>query len=401
MHKPQDSPPAGAVTLKTVAGMSDFTPDEWRGLAGTSRDESETSYNPFISYDFLSILEESGTVSGRSGWKPQHLRLEDASGRLIGAVACYLKSNSQGEYVFDHAWAQAYERAGGAYYPKLQCAVPFTPATGPRIMARAEGGYELLLGGAIGLCRQLGASSLHVTFPEEAEWRRMGEAGLLLRQDQQYHWHNQGYACFEDFLAALSSSRRKTIRRERREARAGLEIEALSGRELTEAHWDAFFAFYMDTGSRKWGRPYLNRRFFSLLGERMADRVLLVMARREGRWIAGALNLIGEQALYGRNWGALEHRPFLHFELCYYQAIEQAASGRPAAVTLTTGIMRAAAVRRVAPTASRARSAMRRLSISRVNASVSSRSGSCAFMKKSCVTLSAPESLRRILVLTG
>ena len=288
----------------------------WDACAGAS--------NPFVAYDFLQALEESGSVSPRAGWRVAHLALEDEGGGVGGVMPLYLKSHSQGEYVFDHAWAQAYERAGGAYYPKLQCAVPFTPATGPRIMARAEGGYELLLGGAIGLCRQLGASSLHVTFPEEAEWRRMGEAGLLLRQDQQYHWHNQGYACFEDFLAALSSSRRKTIRRERREARAGLEIEALSGRELTEAHWDAFFAFYMDTGSRKWGRPYLNRRFFSLLGERMADRVLLVMARREGRWIAGALNLIGEDALYGRNWGALEHRPFLHFELCYYQAIEQA-----------------------------------------------------------------------------
>lgn len=288
----------------------------WDACAGAS--------NPFVAYDFLQALEESGSVSPRAGWRVAHLSLEVEAGEIAGVMPLYLKSHSQGEYVFDHAWAQAYERAGGAYYPKLQCAVPFTPATGPRIMARTEGGYELLLGGAIGLCRQLGASSLHVTFPEEAEWRRMGEAGLLLRQDQQYHWHNQGYASFEDFLAALSSSRRKTIRRERREAQAGLEIEAVSGGDLTEAHWDVFFAFYMDTGSRKWGRPYLNRRFFSLLGERMADRVLLVMARREGRWIAGALNLIGEQALYGRNWGALEHRPFLHFELCYYQAIEQA-----------------------------------------------------------------------------
>ncbi len=239
----------------------------------------------------------------------------------------YLKSHSQGEYVFDHAWANAYQRAGGRYYPKLQCAVPFTPATGPRLIARLElreAAQDVLIGGAVELCRRTRASSLHVTFPMEAEWRRLGEAGMLLRQDQQYHWENPGYASFEDFLAALSSSRRKTIRRERREAQEGVEILALTGADLREEHWDAFFAFYMDTGSRKWGTPYLNRRFFSLIGERMADRILLMMVRRNGRWIAGALNLIGADTLYGRNWGALEHRPFLHFEVCYYQAIEQA-----------------------------------------------------------------------------
>jgi predicted N-acyltransferase len=296
--------------------IADIGRAAWDGCAGAS--------NPFVSYDFLQALEESGSVSPRAGWQVAHLSLTSEGGEVTGVMPLYLKAHSQGEYVFDHAWAQAYERAGGAYYPKLQCAVPFTPVTGPRIMSQAEGGPELLLAGAIGLCRQLKASSLHVTFPEAGEWRRMGEAGLLLRQDQQYHWHNDGYGDFDDFLAALSSGRRKTIRRERREAQAGIEIVAVSGAELTEEHWDAFFAFYMDTGSRKWGRPYLNRQFFSLLGERMADKVLLVMARREGRWIAGALNLIGDEALYGRNWGALEHRPFLHFELCYYQAIEQA-----------------------------------------------------------------------------
>lgn len=284
--------------------------------------------NPFTAYDFLQAMEESGCVAPRTGWAPHHLSVRDAAGRVVGVMPLYLKSHSQGEYVFDHAWANAYQRAGGDYYPKLQCAVPFSPVTGPRLLTLADGPREqaqaMLLAGARTLCQRLGASSLHVTFPLESEWRAMGEDGLLLRQDQQYHWENAGYATFDDFLAALSSSRRKTIRRERRDAQAGLEITALSGNEITEEHWDAFFAFYMDTGARKWGRPYLNRLFFSLLGERMADKVVLVMARRDGRWIAGALNLLGRDTLYGRNWGALEQVPFLHFELCYYQAIEQA-----------------------------------------------------------------------------
>ena len=283
--------------------------------------------NPFVSYDFLQALEESGCVHPSTGWAPQHLSVAADDGEVAAVMPLYLKSHSQGEYVFDHSWANAYQRAGGRYYPKLQCAVPFTPATGPRLIAQPryrEAAQEVLIGGAVELCRRSRASSLHVTFPTEAEWLRLGEAGMLLRQDQQYHWENPGYASFEEFLAALSSSRRKTIRRERREAQEGVEILALSGSDLREAHWDAFFEFYMDTGSRKWGQPYLNRRFFSLIGERMADRILLMMVRRDGRWIAGALNLMGADTLYGRNWGALEHRPFLHFEVCYYQAIEQA-----------------------------------------------------------------------------
>lgn len=284
--------------------------------------------NPFTAYDFLQSLEKSGSVGGRTGWTPRHLSIADESGRKAGVMPLYAKSHSQGEYVFDHGWANAYARAGGRYYPKLQSAVPFTPATGPRLMVRPHldesEGRRLLALGAATVCERAGASSVHVTFPLEAEWRALGELGFLLRQDQQYWWRNAGYGSFDDFLAALSSGRRKTIRRERREARAGLDIMPLTGSDLREEHWDAFFAFYMDTGSRKWGRPYLNRRFFSLLGERMADRVLLIMARRGGRWIAGALNLIGGEALYGRNWGAVEDVPFLHFELCYYQAIEHA-----------------------------------------------------------------------------
>lgn len=284
--------------------------------------------NPFVGFDFLDIVEASGCCIERTGWGPQHISVEDDAGQVAAVMPLYLKSHSQGEYVFDHAWADAYERAGGRYYPKLISAAPFTPVTGPRLLVRPdvdpEEARRILMGGALAVCERFDASSLHVNFPMQDEWAWMGEHGLSLRQGQQYHWVNGGYSSFDDFLGALSSGRRKTIRRERRDAQAEVEILALTGAEITEDHWDAFFGFYMDTGSRKWGRPYLNRLFFSLLGERMADRVLLVMARRDGRWIAGALNLIGDDCLYGRNWGCVEDVPFLHFELCYYQAIEWA-----------------------------------------------------------------------------
>jgi len=234
-----------------------------------------------------------------------------------------------GEYVFDHGWADAFERAGGSYYPKLQAAVPFTPVPGRRLLVRpdpeAETRREALAQGAIALARRHGVSSFHVTFATESDWNVLGAAGFLRRTDQQFHFVNEGYRDFEDFLAALASRKRKAIRRERRDAlEGGIEVEHLTGKGLTEAAWDSFFAFYMDTGSRKWGRPYLNRRFFSLIGERMSDRILLILAKRGGRRIAGALNFIGSDALYGRNWGTLEEQPFLHFELCYYQAIEWA-----------------------------------------------------------------------------
>jgi hypothetical protein len=284
--------------------------------------------NPFISYDFLDIAEESGCAAPRTGWAPQHLAVRDETGAVAAVAPVYLKSHSQGEYIFDHSWADAYERAGGRYYPKLLCAAPFSPVTGPRLLVRPDvdrdAGRRMLLSGAIALCDKMDVSTLGVNFPSEDEWAFMGEQGMLLRQNQQYHWLNPGYASFDDFLGALSSGRRKTIRRERRDSVADLEVVALTGADLTEEHWDAFYQFYMDTGARKWGRPYLNRLFFSLLGERMADRVLLILARRGGRWIAGALNLIGGDCLYGRNWGCLEDVPFLHFELCYYQAIEWA-----------------------------------------------------------------------------
>ncbi|MFZ0623632.1 MAG: GNAT family N-acetyltransferase [Pseudolabrys sp.] len=287
------------------------------------------SNNPFISHEFLSSLEESASVGDRTGWQPRYLLAEDVAGSLIGAAPSYVKTHSRGEYVFDHGWAEAFERAGGDYYPKLQIAVPFTPVTGPRLLA-APGPLADAVRGALGdalieITTASELSSAHVTFLTEPEWRALGKCGFLQRTDQQFHWVNADYANFDDFLNHLASRKRKTIRRERKEAlRAGIEVCWLTGADLTEAVWDAFFAFYMETGSRKWGRPYLTRDFFSIVGQKMRDRILLVMARRAGRWIAGAINFIGDGTLYGRNWGATEHHPFLHFELCYYQAIDYA-----------------------------------------------------------------------------
>jgi predicted N-acyltransferase len=316
------------VSLKLEARLHRRVAEIGREAWDECADNPAYAGNPFIQFDFLDALETSGCAVERTGWGPQHISVADADGRVAAVMPLYLKSHSQGEYIFDHAWADAYERAGGRYYPKLLSAAPFTPATGARLLARPDvdpgEARTALIGGALAVCERFGASSLHVNFPTGDEWRWMGEQGLALREGQQYHWLNRGYRDFEGFLEALSSGRRKTIRRERRDAQAGLEIVRLSGGDLSEAHWDAFFEFYMDTGSRKWGRPYLNRRFFSLLHERMAGRVLLVMARRGGRWIAGALNLIGDDCLFGRNWGCVEDVPFLHFELCYYQAIEWA-----------------------------------------------------------------------------
>jgi uncharacterized protein len=285
--------------------------------------------NPFVSHEFLHSLELSKSVGRRAGWEPRHLVAENAQGEIVGAVPCYLKSHSRGEYVFDRGWAEAYERAGGSYYPKLQVSVPFTPATGPRLLARPRGRPEqvqaALAAGLVTLCGELRTSSVHLTFLPEAQARLLAARGFLLRTDQQFHWSNADYGSFEDFLAALASRKRKTIRRERAQALAnGVTVHWLSGKDLSEDVWDAFFAFYMETGSRKWGRPYLTREFYSLVGERMAGRILLVMAKRAGRWIAGAINFIGPDALYGRHWGAIEHHPMLHFEVCYYQAIDYA-----------------------------------------------------------------------------
>jgi predicted N-acyltransferase len=309
-------------------GLGPVSADAWDSCALSQAFEGdEDPHNPFVSYAFLSSLEDSGCVGRKTGWAPLHVLVEDGGGKLLGAAPCYLKSHSMGEYVFDHSWADAYQRAGGRYYPKLQVAVPFTPATGPRLLVpdnpRAPDIREQLIAGLRAVRQQTSASSIHATFLNATDLDAFIAQGFLRRDDQQFHWFNEGYQTFEDFLAALSSRKRKVIRRERRDALGpGIAIEWLTGSEITEAHWDAFFGFYMDTGSRKWGRPYLNRRFFSLIGERMADRVLLVMAKRSGRYIAGAINFIGDRRLYGRNWGCVEDHPFLHFEVCYYQAME-------------------------------------------------------------------------------
>lgn len=293
----------------------------------SSDNASAIPFNPFLSHDFLWALEQSKSVGERTGWAPQHALLRDAAGTLVAAAPCYLKSHSRGEYVFDAGWADAYERAGGRYYPKFQVAVPFTPATGRRLLVRPgldDDAVRRALGrGLIELTRASGASGVHVTFATEPEYRLLAEFGYLQRTDQQFHWENGGFASFDAFLGALNARKRKTIRRERQDALAnGITVHWLTGSDLTEEVWDAFFEFYMETGSRKWGRPYLTRAFYSLVGERMRDRIVLVMARRAGRYVAGAINFIGSDTLFGRHWGAIEHHPFLHFELCYYQAID-------------------------------------------------------------------------------
>ncbi|HEU5019562.1 MAG TPA: GNAT family N-acetyltransferase [Pseudolabrys sp.] len=312
-------------------------PEAMQGVGRPSSSVTKTPDNPFVCHEFLISLERSRSVGGRTGWQPHYLLGEDPKGNLLGAAPSYLKSHSRGEYVFDASWADAFERAGGDYYPKLQVAVPFTPVTGPRLLARSGPIADTVRNGLsdalIEITKANDLSSAHLTFLTAAEWRRLGEQGFLQRTDQQFHWENRGYASFEEFLAALASRKRKAIRRERKDALAGgITAHWVTGADLTEDVWDAFFAFYMDTGARKWGRPYLTRDFFSLIGEAMADRILLIMAKRAGRWIAGALNFIGADTLYGRNWGAVEHHPFLHFELCYYQAMDFAIAHKLARV---------------------------------------------------------------------
>lgn len=289
-------------------------------------------YNPFLSHAFLSTLEETGCAAADTGWLPQHLVLcdgRDAGGAIAGVLPCYLKTHSRGEYIFDHGWADAYERAGGRYYPKLLSAVPFTPVTGRRFLvpdvSDADDRVGLLLAAAVQLTSKHGVSSFHANFVTEPEWKSLGDMGLLQRTDQQFHWQNDGYDTFDDFLGALASRKRKTIRKERRTAlNNDIDVRWITGGDLSEDHWDAFYQFYVDTGDRKWGTPYLTRAFFSLLGERMADDVLLMLCYRDEQPVAGALNLIGGDTLYGRYWGCIEDHPCLHFEVCYYQAIDYA-----------------------------------------------------------------------------
>tara|TARA_Y100000588_G_scaffold388237_2_gene487980 strand:+ start:57 stop:1217 length:1161 start_codon:yes stop_codon:yes gene_type:complete len=313
------------IEIKAIGNIRAIDQAQWNACAG--------SVNPFVRHEFLSALEASKSATAETGWGPHHIVIEDSSGQVLGAAPMYLKGHSYGEYIFDHAWAHAFERAGGNYYPKLLIGVPFTPVTGPRLLVPENCDLaetqQTLVAAAIEVAKKLEVSSLHINFPTTEEWNRLGSFGLMLRTGEQFHWINQGYTTFDEFLSDLASRKRKAIKKERREAVAnGIEIEVITGSDLTEAHWDAFFEFYLDTSARKWGSPYLNRTFFSLVGEVMADRISLVMARRDGRYVAGALNFVGSDTIYGRYWGAREHHPFLHFEICYYQAIQLAIAHR-------------------------------------------------------------------------
>jgi hypothetical protein len=307
---------ADPITARIASGVASFNSADWDRCAGSG--------NPFLTHGFLAALEESGSAAARTGWQPTPIAIDARDGRPVALMPAYVKSHSQGEYVFDHSWAAAYERVGGAYYPKLQIAVPFTPVPGRRLLAADPALAPALIAAAEAVVENHGLSSAHATFIAAEEVELFERAGWLIRADIQFHWHNDGYRGFDDFLAALTSRRRKAIRKERETALAGLEVEQVTGNAISEAHWNAFWDFYQDTGARKWGRPYLTRSFFSLLGERLADRVLLIFALRGGRPIAGALNLIGADTLYGRYWGASEEVANLHFELCYYQAIDAA-----------------------------------------------------------------------------
>jgi predicted N-acyltransferase len=323
-----------AVTVKVLSGVDEVAAAEWDACAGPD--------NPFVSHAFLSALEHTGCASKDTGWLPRHLAIEDAAGHLIGAAPMYLKTHSYGEYVFDWGWAEAYERAGGKYYPKLQASIPFTPVTGPRLLLRGPAPEpavaNALIAAMVEISARLDVSSLHVTFPTEDQWQLLGQRGFLKRQGQQFHWLNPGYGGFDDFLSTLASRKRKAIRKERRQALdAGITIETLTGADILPRHWEAFHRFYMDTASRKWGHPYLSRAFFARLGETLGDKVVLIMAARDGREIAGALNLRGADALYGRNWGCLEDHRFLHFELCYYRAMDFAIEAGLARVEAGAG----------------------------------------------------------------
>nr|WP_142847777.1 GNAT family N-acetyltransferase [Telmatospirillum sp. J64-1] len=309
-----------ATTVKVLSRIADISAEEWDSCAGGD--------HPFTRHAFLHALEASGSACPESGWAPQHLVALDDKGKALAVAPLYLKSHSYGEYVFDWGWAEAYHRAGGRYYPKLQCAVPFTPATGSRLMLRPDAPpstRQVLIAAMLELAKRSRASSLHITFPTEEECRLMGEAGLMTRIGQQYHWENRGYGSFDDFLGELSSRKRKAIRKEREQANShGVDIRILSGQEIEERHWDAFYRFYLSTIDRKWAHAYLTKDFFHLLGRNMGDAVVLVVAERHGNPIAGALNLKSSDTLYGRNWGASEDLPFLHFEACYYRAIDYA-----------------------------------------------------------------------------
>jgi uncharacterized protein len=302
------------VVAEIAQGLSAFSAAEWDAL--------NPSGNPFVSHAFLSALEESGSVGSGSGWSPTPIIIRGDDGGLAAALPAYLKNHSQGEYVFDHHWADAYERAGGHYYPKLQIAAPFSPVPGPRLLLRDSSYAAQIIAAAETVVRQNGLSSAHATFVEESQLEAFRSADWLIRQGTQFHWQNNGYASFDDFMASLSSRKRRAIRKERAGAQSAVDIEILCGSDIRPEHWDAFWHFYQDTGQRKWGRPYLTRSFFDMLADSMADNLVLFLASRDGRPVAGALNLLSPDCLYGRYWGCTEDIPFLHFELCYYQAID-------------------------------------------------------------------------------
>ena len=313
-------------TATAINSINDIDSSDWNQCANPEQME----YNPFLDHRFIKALEDSGSANSNTGWQPFHTIMRD-KGRVVGVVPAYLKSHSQGEYVFDGAWADAWYRAGGEYYPKLQISIPFTPATGRRLLVatpldNTQSIQEVeaqLLSATLQIAQKIQVSSLHITFMPKNQWENAGKLGLLKRVDTQFHWTNANYDSFEDFLRALSSKKRKNIRRERRGAlENNIEIEWITGSDLTESHWDAFYQFYVDTGNRKWGTPYLTRAFFSMLSETMPDETLLIMCKREGKYIAGAINFIGSNTLFGRNWGCIEDHRFLHFETCYYQAID-------------------------------------------------------------------------------
>jgi uncharacterized protein len=307
-----------AIAVRVHAAISEIPAAAWDACAGDR--------NPTVGHAFLSACEDSGSATARSGWSPQHLSLADERGVPVGVVPLYAKSHSYGEYIFDHSWADAYHRAGGRYYPKLLCAVPFTPVPGPRLLLRPdapEAARDQLIAGMVSLAERRQVSSLHINFTEEKDAAAFREAGFLERLGQQFHWTNAGYRDFEDYLSALNARKRKAVKKERREALApGLEIDVLTGADLQPKHWDAFFEFYMATTDRKWGSAYLNRRFFALIGERMPEKIVLIMARRGSKYVAGAFNILGRDTIYGRNWGSYGEYKFLHFECCYYQAID-------------------------------------------------------------------------------
>ncbi|GLT08889.1 GNAT family N-acetyltransferase [Sulfitobacter porphyrae] len=316
---------AQEIEIRVVPHLSEIGQADWDACACPETGDGGAPYDPFTTYRFLSALEESGSVGAGTGWQPQYLAASVA-GQVIAVAPLYAKSHSQGEYIFDHNWAHAYEQAGGRYYPKLQIAVPHTPATGRRFLTRPgfeETGLAALVQGAVQLTENNGLSSLHVTFCTGNEVARAEALGMMVRKSQQFHWRNEGYADFDGFLAGLNSRKRKNLRKERAQAQGfGGTIRTFAGDDLRPEHWDAFWQFYQDTGARKWGSPYLTRRFFDLAQETLRDDMVLVLAEREGRWVAGALNFVGRHALYGRYWGCIEHHPCLHFELCYYQAMD-------------------------------------------------------------------------------